>query len=238
MGLKDLLLLGETNLSAGSFPGDTPISDPQSGFTQQNSPDNTYQGETLGQVDNGSELINTLELTALDNSNTLQGFNNPTIQPIPDLTTNYPEKAKGEFNSAANTFTQPYGPNNTYLDNINEIVDTTTNIQSNTLGLTALDVENNGVLPTALLNAPTNPDNTVYPAENVTSGEIIVAPGVASSAKPPRQYSQLWSPQNKYWNYYKNVGTDFDPPAGSNEQPPSALERVTKTFTNALNRIF
>ena len=61
MGLLELLQRGQTILSAGSFPGDTPINDPQSGFIQDNSPTHTYYGdETVGQPNNGSDLIKRL----------------------------------------------------------------------------------------------------------------------------------------------------------------------------------
>jgi hypothetical protein len=36
MNLLERLQQGQTLLSAGSFPGDTPINDPQSGFVQDN----------------------------------------------------------------------------------------------------------------------------------------------------------------------------------------------------------
>jgi hypothetical protein len=66
MGLLELLQQGQTQLSAGSFPGDAPINDPQSGFVQDNSIYNSYEDETIGQPNNGSKLANTLDDTALD----------------------------------------------------------------------------------------------------------------------------------------------------------------------------
>jgi hypothetical protein len=115
MGLLELLQQGQTLLSAGSFPNDAPINDPQSGFIQDNSPTHTYyEDETVGQPNNGSKAISTLGNTGLDNTITAHDINKPT----PILTTNYPELVSGEFNGAPSSPISPYRPYNTYLNSV------------------------------------------------------------------------------------------------------------------------
>ncbi len=52
MGLKQLLEQGQTLLSVGSFPGDVPINDPQSGFIQENSSIHTFSHNQIGKLIN------------------------------------------------------------------------------------------------------------------------------------------------------------------------------------------
>ena len=120
MGLKQLLEQGQTNLSVGSFPGDTPINDPQSGFIQQNSSRYTYNDEIIGQSNNGSTLINTLDETSLDTTDSNpQGFNLNT-----DTITVYPaSNVTGVTGSAPQSFNQTWGITNEYYSFMKENYD-------------------------------------------------------------------------------------------------------------------
>lgn len=110
MGLKQLLEQGQTNLSVGSFPSDTPINDPQSGFVQENSSRYTYEDETLGQPNNGSVLVNTLDETSLDTTDeNPQGFTLNT-----DTVTTYPAENTGVTGSAAHNYSQIWSSTNRY----------------------------------------------------------------------------------------------------------------------------
>jgi len=200
MQLENLLFLGRTLLSAGSFPKDQPVNDPKSGFVQNNSYYEPYEDEIIGQENNGSTLINTLSNTSLDNTDANpEGFNLNT-----DLITNYgtlntsAQIQMGEFGSAPSSFQQVYSPTNTYLDNINILTNTVNNPQINTLDKTALDNTDNTASPTALVNTPTIPDTiTEYPSQNVTS--------VIGGA--PQPFNQLWKETNPYYDYMK---TNFE----------------------------
>jgi hypothetical protein len=200
MQLENLLFLGKTMFSAGSYPKDQPISDPKSGFVQKNSYYETYESTVTGQANNGSTLINTLSNTSLDNTDANpDGFNLNT-----DLVTQYgtvePSShiQMGEFGGAPAAYQQVYSPTNTYLDNVQTLTSAVNNPQINTLDKTALDNTNNEAVPTALLNAPTIPDTiTDYPAENVTS--II--------GGAPQPFDQLWGETKPYYDYMK---TNFE----------------------------
>jgi len=117
MGLKQLLEQGQTQLSVGSFPGDTPINDPQSGFVQENSSRYTYENEIIGQPNNGSILINTLDETSLDTTDSNpQGFNLNT-----DTITVYPaENVTGVTGSAAHNYNQVWSSTNAYYKYMKE----------------------------------------------------------------------------------------------------------------------
>lgn len=128
MGLLELLQNGETQLSAGSFPNDTPINDPQSGFVQENSYDLPY--ESFGQPNNGSVLIDTLDNTALDNTDNSEpttGVLNPAF-----FLTDYSYYARGRWKASALQFFPTWAPGYTYLDNYSSV-------QPSTLSQTSLD---------------------------------------------------------------------------------------------------
>ena len=190
MGLKQLLLQGQTTLSAGSFPGDAPINDPQSGFVQENSPNSTYEDETVGQPDNGSVLATTLGNTALDNT---QPLSDTAILP-PSTTTDYPSLVSGEFGGAPSQYIPIYNSNNTYL---NSITDTNSSTQVNTLGQTGLDNTNSNADPTTVV-----PDNISYPNNypSLVSGEFNGAPS---------QYTSPYNSNNTYLNSI--ITTDTSP---------------------------
>jgi hypothetical protein len=200
MQLENLLFLGKTMFSAGSYPKDQPINDPKSGFVQKNSYYETYESTVTGQVNNGSILSNILSNTTLDNTDANpEGFNLNT-----DIITNYgtteaPSQVQmGEFGGAPTSYQQVYSPTNTYLDNVQSLIDTVNNPQVTTLDKTALDNTNNNAAPTALVNTPTIPDTiTDYPAENVTS--II--------GGAPQPFDQLWGESKPYYDYMK---TNFE----------------------------
>jgi len=182
MGLLELLQQGQTQLSAGSFPGDTPINDPQSGFIQNNLPNSTYEDETLGQPNNGTVLVNTLDNTALDNTN--PSFDTPTLPPATN--NNYPELVSGEFNGAPSQYTSPYNSENPYLNSIP--IQDPNSPQIPTLGETGLDLNDAPYAQTAIVpNSTTYPN--IYPA----------LPGVnLSGIGAPKQYSTNWRQNNDY----------------------------------------
>lgn len=193
MGLLELLQQGQTQLSAGSFPGDTPINDPQSGFIQSNLSTNTYESETIGQPNNGSALVNTLSNTALDNTegeSTTNVFSPQSNQP-------YPFFASGIFGYAATQFTSPYSPtgNGTqgyyWFSNINEIVNIETNPQVLTLAQTSLDnTESDSI------------SATVNPLYIQTSYPFFVRGKWRANAS---QFSQLWNSEFGYaLNFYSS----------------------------------
>jgi hypothetical protein len=187
MGLKQLLEQGATQLSAGSFPGDAPINDPQSGFVQQNSPDNTYEDEVIGTPNNGSTLINTLGNTALDNTQPL--FDTSTLPP--NTITDYPALASGEFNGASTQYQTVYSPNNTYLNSIS--IQDPNSPQISTLDQTGLDNnDTNSVLTTTIPNSTSYPNN--YP--QLASGEFGGAPS---------QYESPYNFDNTYLNSIFNI---------------------------------
>lgn len=194
MGLLELLQQGQTQLSAGSFPNDAPINDPQSGFVQSNSPDLTYEDETLGQPNNGSLLVNTLDNTALDITNLNSNTNvaSPTI----DWVTNYPPLVSGEFNSAPSLYSLTYTANNTYLDNIS--IQSPISPQSASLKNTGLDNTNLNALPTTTIpNSVSYPNN--YPEiESVSLGTLNGA---------PTQYETPYSANDTYLD---NISDDVD----------------------------
>lgn len=182
MGLKQRLLQGQTGLSAGSFPGDAPINNPQSGFVQSNSPSLTYEDETLGQPNNGSTLVNTLDNTGLDNTLGLHDTN----KPLPPVSTDYPSLSKGEYGGASSQYSQVYGPNNTYLSSVS--IEDTDSPQLNTLNKTSLDNTNGG----SISNVPI-PNSISSPNDysQLVSGEFGGAPS---------QYISPYSTNNTYLN--------------------------------------
>jgi hypothetical protein len=193
MGLLDLLQQGKTTLSAGSFPGDTPINDPQSGFVQSTSPTNTYSSETIGQPDNGSVLANTLSNTVLDNTNP----DSTTTTPFPQSSTNYPEFVTGKFGYAPHSFTFPYSAYNngiyTYLSTnyYNNIIDDDpngTNPQIQTLSQTSLDNTN-----------PNSTSATVNPLSVDTIYPYFARGKWKANALP---FSQIWGANFIYNDNY------------------------------------
>jgi hypothetical protein len=195
MGLKQRLLQGQTGLSAGSFPGDTPINNPQSGFVQSNSPNLTYEDETLGQPNNGSALINTLDNTGLDNTIGLYDTNNP----IPSINTDYPSLTKGEYGGASSQYSQIYGPNNTYLSNISiEDIDSP---QLNTLNKTSLDNTNSA----SISNIPI-PDNISAPND-------YPQPVSGRFGSSPSQYESQYNANNPYLDIINTISI----PANNNQ---------------------
>jgi len=183
--ITDLLQQGQTGLSAGSFPNDTPINDPQSGFIQDNSPTHTYYGdETVGQPNNGSDLINTFGNTALDitNINSTTDTANPTY----DWVTNYPSLVKGKFNAAPSLYNLTYNSSTTYLNNVP--IQTPDSPQLPTLSSSSLD--NTGS------NAPTTivPDSVSYPNNYPTITNVYL--GEFRGAPSP--YETIYNPDNTY----------------------------------------
>ena len=183
MGLLELLQQGQTQLSAGSFPGDTPINDPQSGFIQDNSPTHTYyEDETIGQFDNGSKLRYTLDNTALDitNFSSTTGIDAPTY----DWITNYPSLVSGKFNGAPNEYDLTYYPNNTYLENVP--IQTEDSPQLFTLDNTGLDNTDSTTDETAII-----PDSITYP-----NNYPLLVSGKFDGA--PEPYDTPYNPDNTY----------------------------------------
>jgi hypothetical protein len=189
MGLKQRLLQGQTGLSVGIFPGDTPINDPQSGFVQSNSPSLTYEDETLGQPDNGSALINTLDNTGLDNTLGLHDTN----KLFPPVSTDYPALSKGEYGGVSSQYSQVYGPDNTYLSSVSiEDIDSP---QLNTLNKTSLDNTNGGSISNVPIpNSLSAPND--YP--QLTKGEF---------GGSPSQYSSPYNAENTYLNSIGDINT-------------------------------
>jgi hypothetical protein len=191
MGLLTLLQQGQTQLSAGSFPNDTPINDPQSGFIQENSPNYTYENETFGQVNNGSVLINTLDDTSLDNTNINSNTGIPTPNNV-SYPNNYPEPVSGKFGGSPSQYESPYSANNPYLDTIDTISIPANNNQVYSLDNTGLDNLNSNFDPTTFrpdeISAPTNYGN-VPSSPSVQLGEFGGAPS---------QYNEPYTPNSTY----------------------------------------
>jgi hypothetical protein len=186
MNLLERLQQGQTLLSAGSFPNDAPINDPQSGFIQSNLPDSTYEDETLGQPNNGSVLVNTLDNTGLDNTIPTHDIN----KPIPLLTTNYPELVSGEFNGAPSQYTSPYNSENPYLNSVS--IQDPASPQIPTLGETGLDLDNSEYSSTAI-----QPSSIAYP-NNYPAIEGVNLGGFGG----PEQYDTNWNQNNTYLNSF------------------------------------
>lgn len=208
MGLLNLLQQGQTTLSAGSFPGDTPINDAQSGFIQDNSSNNTYTDETLGQPNNGSVLINTLDNTGLDNTIALSN----TGTPPPPINTNYPQLSKGEYGGASSQFEPQYNANNTYLSIVDTISIPANNSQVYSLDNTGLDNLNPSFDPTTFkpnsISSPTDYGN-VPSSPSVKLGEYGGAPS---------QYNDAYTPNNTYLNQINTpefTGTQVSAVTGS-----------------------
>ena len=191
MGLLDLLQQGQTQLSAGSFPNDTPINDPQSGFIHSNLPTNTYEDETLGQPNNGSTLINTLGNTALDNTQPL--FDTLTLPP--PTNNNYPALVSGELNGAPSQYTSLYNSENPYLNSVP--IQDPNSPQIPTLGETGLDLDNSEYSPTTI-----QPSSIAYP-NNYPAIEGVNLGGFGG----PEQYDTNWNQDNTYFN---NFNPDSD----------------------------
>jgi hypothetical protein len=200
--------------------GGGPINDTTSGFVQEFLPNNTFLNSIVGQPDNGSTLVNTLNTTALDNTDTLANPPYPTPSPLPDLITTYPASSTGEFGGASAPFTQPWSAANPYLGNISTLTNLLTNPQVNTLNQTALDNTDLTAAPTALTNAPVLPDSiTSYPP--IASGEF----NGASTG-----YTQPYSPTN---TYLSNVPTIAALPTNpqANTLGQTALDNTDPTTT-------
>jgi len=184
MNLLERLQQGQTLLSAGSFPNDAPINDPQSGFIQSNLPNSTYEDETIGQPNNGSILINTLDNTALDITNFNQSSN--IDAPTYDWVTNYPPLVSGEFNSAPSLYELTYTANNTYLDNIP--IQTENSPQLPTLSSSSLDNTGSNASTTIV------PDSISYPNNYPTITDVYL--GEFRGAPSP--YETIYNPDNTY----------------------------------------
>jgi hypothetical protein len=193
MGLLELLQQGQTLLSAGSFPNDAPINDPQSGFIQSNLPNSTYEDETLGQPNNGSTLINTLDNTVLDITNFNQSSN--IDAPTYDWVTNYPPLVSGEFNGAPSLYELVYSANNTYLANVP--IQTGNSPQIPTLSSSSLDNTGSNAVTTIIPNSISYPNN--YPEiEGVNLGALNGTPS---------DYQSSYNTDN---TYLQNVSDDID----------------------------
>jgi hypothetical protein len=221
MGLLELLQQGQTQLSAGSFPGDTPINDPQSGFIQDNSIYNSYENETIGQPNNGSVLINTLDNTALDTTDFDQTTN--TYSPTYDWVTNYPSLVSGEFNGAPSLYGLSYASENTYLDNTP--LQTPDSPQLNTLNQTGLDNTDTNAEPTSVIpNSISYPNN--YPA--LVSGKFDGA---------PEQYDTPYNLDNTYLDDVPIKDPDSPQiPTLSEINPPTSYQNPTAYPSNALGK--
>jgi hypothetical protein len=206
MGLKQRLLQGQTGLSAGSFPGDTPINDAQSGFIQGNSPNNTYENEVIGQPNNGSILINTLDNTGLDNTIGLHD----TDKPLSSISTDYSSLSKGEFGGASSQYIQTYGPNNTYLSSVP--IEDTDSPQLSTLNKTSLDNTNGASISnTPIPNNVSSPND--YP--QLARGEF---------GSGPSQYVSPYNASNTYLSTIVDI----------NETPQTAtLNKTSLDNTNS-----
>jgi len=208
MGLKQRLLQGQTGLSAGSFPGDTPINDAQSGFIQDNSPNHTYENETLGQPNNGSILANTLDNTGLDNTIGLHD----TDKPLSPVSTDYSSLSKGEFGGASSQYVQTYGPNNTYLSSVS--IEDTDSPQISTLNKTSLDNTNGASISnTPIPNSVSSPND--YP--QLARGEF---------GSGPSQYVSPYNAGNTYLSSIVDI----------NETPQAAT--LNKTSLDNTNNSF
>jgi hypothetical protein len=218
MGLLELLQQGQTQLSAGSFPGDTPINDPQSGFVQDNSIYNSYENETIGQPNNGSVLINTLDNTALDTTDFDQTTN--AYSPTYDWVTNYPPLASGEFNGAPSLYGLSYASENTYLDNTP--IQTPDSPQLNTLNQTGLDnTDTNAEGTTIIPNSISYPNN--YPP--LVSGKFDGAPA---------QYETPYNLDNTYLDDVPIQDPDSpQSPTLDEINPPTIWESPTNYPGNA-----
>ena len=128
-------------------------------------------------VTTDSPLKQSLPETGLDNTNLLAVPT--TVSPI--NITDYPNLAKGEYNSVSNQYSQIYGPNKTYLNNFDP------NVQPNSLDETGLDVENIGLVTTTAAPSP----NTNYP--NLSTGEFN---GQSNN------FNQVYTPANTYLNTF------------------------------------
>ena len=218
MGLLELLQQGQTTLSAGSFPGDAPINDPQSGFVQDNSIYNSYEDETIGQPNNGSKLANTLDDTALDITDFDSNSNNDS--PTWDWVTDYPPLVSGEFNGAPNTYELLYNANNTYLDSVS--IQTPDSPQLNTLNQTGLDnIDNTAEETTIIPNSISYPNN--YPA--LVSGKFDGA---------PEQYDTPYNLDNTYLDNIP-IQTEDSPqiPTLSEINPPTSYGNPTNYPSSA-----
>ena len=152
------------------------------------SPNNTY----LNTFDPNIQ-INTLDETGLDieDSNSAPTAFVPDSTSVPTDYSNTPSQAQmGEFGGAPSQYSTPYGPNNTYLDTFDS------NIQTNTLGETGLDIEDSNSAPTAFVpdstSAPTDYGNTPSQAQ---MGEFGGAPS---------QYTTLYNSNNTYLDTFNN----------------------------------
>jgi len=212
MGLLERFLNNGSSLDIETpSVGGGPINDPASGFVQTYLPNNTYESTTVGQPDNGSELSTTLNQTALDTSD--PNYVGPTLPP--NINTQYPDQAHGEFGGAPSQFTQQWNATNTYLSYISSIVDSANDIQVQTLTQTNLDTDTEG---TSNIPSPLG-YQTSYPEQ--THGEFGGAPS---------QFDQNWSVNNQYIsNYNPNAQvqtltqTNLDTDAQGNSNVPNPL---------------
>jgi len=195
---------GQTTLSAGSFPGDTPINDPQSGFIQSTSPTNTYSNETVGQLDNGSVLATTLDNTALDNTNTSY----TTTTDVPALNTFFPLPAKGRYGLAPYVFNPNYNPSHTYLSLAGPNFTWHNNSQ---LKKTSLDnTRSNTISATPIPNSLSYPN--YYPAiEDVNLGPFNGAPATDPT------YSTPYNSNNTYLDHV-SINDSNSPQIGTLDQ--------------------
>ena len=138
-------------------------SDATSQFTQKYSSVKTYLSVTQGLTDKGSETINSLDQTTLDD-------------PInTDLVTQYPQFAQGQFGGATQPFSQQWSGENGYATNLNQ------DAQANSLGLSGLDVEN----PSAASTTDNPLVNTNYP--ELARGEYNSSPTQYTQKYTPRK---------------------------------------------------
>jgi hypothetical protein len=121
--------------------------DATSQFTQKYNSTKTYLSTTLGLEDRGSEVVNSLDQTNLDD-------------PInTDLITQYPQFTQGPFGGASTPFSQQWAEENGYASNSNS------DGQIDSLSLSGLDIEN----PSSAETTDNPLINTDYP--ELSTGE-------------------------------------------------------------------
>jgi hypothetical protein len=184
-------------------------------FSQQWNEENGYATNS-----NPDAQANSLELSGLDveNPSAASTTDNPLIN------TNYPELARGEYNSSPTQYTQKYTPRKTYLDDITQIRSVATNTQTNTLDETGLDnTDKKAVTTTTTPDAISYPTEYPYVSPQVSLGEFQSAPS---------QYNQIYTPEKTYLDSYTII-RDISTNPQTNILDETALDVENQ---NALNQ--
>ena len=134
--------------------------DATSQFTQKYNSIKTYSSTTLGLKNRGSEVVNNLDQTNLDD-------------PInTDLITQYPQFVQGPFGGGTTPFSQQWAEENGYATNSNQ------DTQTNSLGLSGLDIEN-----------PSSADTTSNPLINTDYPELSTGEYNGASTQFTQKYT-------------------------------------------------